>query len=128
MGYYCGIDLGNKESVICVLDGRRQVILDESVKTEAAAIKKLLKEASWDTHPFPLPHSGCRRATRNSSLLAARSEPQASYLATEIGFPKEIHTHIVKEITNDGLRRLAEASLLDSMCLQRGRDARVRLL
>lgn len=44
MGYYCGIDLGNKESVICVLDGRRQVMLDESVKTEAAAIKKVLKK------------------------------------------------------------------------------------
>jgi len=43
MGYYCGIDLANKESVICILDGRRRVIAEESVATSAAGLRKVFK-------------------------------------------------------------------------------------
>lgn len=44
MGYYCGIDLGNKETMICVIDGRRQVMLEEQVSTTGAGIVGVLKK------------------------------------------------------------------------------------
>jgi transposase len=42
MGYYCGIDLGNKETVICIIEGRRQVVAEERMATEAKALRKVL--------------------------------------------------------------------------------------
>ena len=44
MGYYCGIDLGNKETVICIIQGNRQVVAEERIKTTLAAIWKVLKK------------------------------------------------------------------------------------
>jgi transposase len=43
MGYYCGIDLGNKEIVLCILDGRRQVIAEEQVATNKKSLRQVLK-------------------------------------------------------------------------------------
>lgn len=43
MSYYCGIDLGNKRSRICVIDGARKVRKEVEVKTEGGAICKELE-------------------------------------------------------------------------------------
>lgn len=43
MGYYCGIDLGNKNSMISIIKGNRQVVKEESVLTNKAALKAALK-------------------------------------------------------------------------------------
>lgn len=43
MGYYCGIDLGNKETVLCIIQGNRQVVAEEQIKTSVAALGKILK-------------------------------------------------------------------------------------
>lgn len=43
MGYYCGIDMGSKESSICVMDSRRQVLLEDKIETTAAGLRKALK-------------------------------------------------------------------------------------
>ena len=43
MGMYCGIDLGNKESTICIIDGRRQVQLETTVLTQHKELHKTFK-------------------------------------------------------------------------------------
>jgi len=43
MGYYCGIDLGNKSTEISVIRSDRQVVEELSVGTSAAEIRKALK-------------------------------------------------------------------------------------
>lgn len=43
MGYYCGIDLGNKESMLAIIQGNRQVVQEEKISTTKAAIKRALK-------------------------------------------------------------------------------------
>lgn len=43
MGYYCGIDMGNKETMVCVIDGRRQIVHEELVATDVNGIKSVLK-------------------------------------------------------------------------------------
>lgn len=44
MGYYCGIDLGNKETMISVIDGRRQVIEEGKVSTTPVGLARLFKK------------------------------------------------------------------------------------
>lgn len=44
MGYYCGIDLGNKETVVCVLGARRQVVAEARVATEGKALRQVLRK------------------------------------------------------------------------------------
>jgi transposase len=44
MGYYCGIDLGNKESVVCIISERRQVVAEVQVATKALEIRKVLRK------------------------------------------------------------------------------------
>lgn len=43
MGYYCGIDLGNKDSMFVIIQGDRQLVKEEKISTNKAAIKKALK-------------------------------------------------------------------------------------
>lgn len=43
MGYYSGIDVGNKETSICMIDQRRQVQAEETVETTAAGLRKVFK-------------------------------------------------------------------------------------
>lgn len=43
MGYYCGIDLGNKNSMFAIIQGNRQVVKEELVATNEVAVKKVLK-------------------------------------------------------------------------------------
>jgi len=43
MGYYCGIDLGNKYSMVSIIRKNRQVEKEELVGTNEVAIKKVLK-------------------------------------------------------------------------------------
>lgn len=43
MNYYCGIDLGCKETAMCVIDDNRKVIREVKIPTEEADIKKVLK-------------------------------------------------------------------------------------
>ena len=43
MGYYCGIDVGNKETSICLIDERRQVLVEETVETTVAGLRKVLQ-------------------------------------------------------------------------------------
>jgi transposase len=43
MGYYCGIDLACKETVISIIDGRRQVVSEVTAKTTEAGMKKAFK-------------------------------------------------------------------------------------
>lgn len=42
MGYYCGIDLGNKYSMISIIKNNRQVVKEEQIATDEIAIKKAL--------------------------------------------------------------------------------------
>jgi transposase len=42
MGYYCGIDLGNKESMICILRKNRQVVKEERISTDEESLKRVL--------------------------------------------------------------------------------------
>lgn len=42
MGSYCGIDLGNKETVLCVIRQNRQKVEEARVPTEAKALRKVL--------------------------------------------------------------------------------------
>ena len=42
MGYYCGIDLGNKETMLCILQKNRQVIKEERIATESEKLKGAL--------------------------------------------------------------------------------------
>lgn len=41
MGYYCGIDLGNKDTSVCMIDKRRQVKLEVSVATRSEELRKV---------------------------------------------------------------------------------------
>lgn len=43
MGYYCGIDLGNKSARICIIQGNRQVVEELEVAADAAEIGKVMK-------------------------------------------------------------------------------------
>ena len=43
MGNYCGIDLGNKRTSICIIDNRRQVLLEVEVATDAETLSNALK-------------------------------------------------------------------------------------
>lgn len=43
MTYYCGIDLGNKHTSICIIDKRRQVVKEIEVATESKALADVLK-------------------------------------------------------------------------------------
>lgn len=42
MGYYCGIDLGNKETMISIIDGGRQVVAEERIATDGKALRQTL--------------------------------------------------------------------------------------
>jgi predicted NBD/HSP70 family sugar kinase len=42
MGYYCGIDLGNKHSVVCVIDKRRQVKERVEISTDCEEFRRVL--------------------------------------------------------------------------------------
>lgn len=44
MGYYCGIDLGNKKSVVTVIQGNRQVVAEEEIGTTRVEIGKFFKK------------------------------------------------------------------------------------
>jgi len=41
MGYYCGIDLGNKESMVCILQKNRQVVAEERITTDAEGLRRV---------------------------------------------------------------------------------------
>lgn len=43
MGYYCGIDLGNKESVFCVIDAKRRVVAEGRTSSSASEVLKAFK-------------------------------------------------------------------------------------
>jgi len=43
MNYYCGIDLGCKETAMCVIDNNRKVIRELNVRTEEKELAKALK-------------------------------------------------------------------------------------
>ena len=43
MTKYCGIDLGNKRTSICIVDNRRQVVREVEVKTDTEGLKEALK-------------------------------------------------------------------------------------
>ncbi len=42
MGYYCGIDLGNKRTAICIIDKKRQVKEEIQVDTNGKALGNVL--------------------------------------------------------------------------------------
>jgi hypothetical protein len=42
MGYYCGIDLGNKSSMISIIQKNRQVVKEKEIATNKTAIGKAL--------------------------------------------------------------------------------------
>lgn len=42
MGYYCGIDLGNKESMVCILRNNRQVVKEERMLTDEESLRRVL--------------------------------------------------------------------------------------
>lgn len=44
MGFYCGIDLGNKRTAICILQKNRQIVVEDSVLTNSLSLGKLLKK------------------------------------------------------------------------------------
>ena len=44
MGYYCGIDLGNKRTTICLIDGRRQVKEQIEIGTNHEELSKFFKK------------------------------------------------------------------------------------
>jgi transposase len=43
MGYYCGIDLGDKTTVICLIRKNRQVVAEMEIATNSPSIRKALK-------------------------------------------------------------------------------------
>ena len=43
MGYYCGIDLGDKRTVICIIRRNRQLVAEMEIDTNASAIRKAFK-------------------------------------------------------------------------------------
>lgn len=43
MGYYCGIDLGNKKTSICVIGSNRQVVKEVETATNTEGIRRVLK-------------------------------------------------------------------------------------
>jgi len=43
MGYYCGIDLGKKETTICIIGKNRQVIWEEQVSTTKSGIRGVMQ-------------------------------------------------------------------------------------
>ena len=44
MGYYCGIDLGNKETVICIINSARRVISEERLQTDSDGIGRIFSK------------------------------------------------------------------------------------
>jgi len=42
MGYYCGIDLASKETMVCILGKNRQVVLEEKISTDEESLKAVL--------------------------------------------------------------------------------------
>ncbi|MCB0338712.1 MAG: IS110 family transposase [Bdellovibrionales bacterium] len=42
MGYYCGIDLGNKETLICIIQKNRQVVKEEQILTNGESLQASL--------------------------------------------------------------------------------------
>jgi transposase len=43
MGYYCGIDLGNKSTEVCVIQKNRQLVAAFEIGTKSSEIRKSLK-------------------------------------------------------------------------------------
>lgn len=44
MGFYCGFDLGNKRTTVCMIDNRRQVREEVEVATNSEELSKLLRK------------------------------------------------------------------------------------
>jgi transposase len=44
MGYYCGIDLGNKRSAICIMDKKRQIVVEATILTDSSSLKEFLQK------------------------------------------------------------------------------------
>lgn len=44
MGYYCGIDLGNKESVVCILSSDRHLVAEERLLTTSDGIRRIFEK------------------------------------------------------------------------------------
>jgi transposase len=65
MGYYCGIDLGNKRTTVCVMDKQRKVLRLVEVKTTTEGLKEAL--------------SGYRRLT-----CIVEAAPLAEWTATTV--------------------------------------------
>lgn len=72
MGYYCGIDLGNKETVLCIINDRREVVKEYRVATEAQALKQVLSKHKLLTclvEAAPLAEWLCREVERNKHKI-----------------------------------------------------------
>ena len=44
MGYYCGIDLGNKETVVCIMGSSRKIVAEERFVTDSGGIRRIFSK------------------------------------------------------------------------------------